>query len=65
MGSESLSFLGPKIWEMLPLDLKNSDSLDSFKSGKKTGDHKNVFVGSAKGIFTKQALYKYQNDFGS
>ena len=34
-GSESLSFLGPKIWEMLPVDLKNSDSLDSFKSGIK------------------------------
>ena len=31
-GSESLSFLRPKIWEMLPLDLKNSNSLDSFKS---------------------------------
>ena len=34
-GSESLHFLGPKIWEMLPLDLKNPDSLDSFKSGIK------------------------------
>ena len=33
--SESLSFLGPKIREMLPLDLKNSDSLGSFKSGIK------------------------------
>ena len=33
--SESLSFLGPKIWEMLPLDLKNSHSLDSLKSGIK------------------------------
>ena len=31
-GSESLSFLGRKTWEMLPLDLKNSDSLDSLKS---------------------------------
>ena len=31
-GSELLRFLGPKIWEMLPLDMKNSDSLDSFKS---------------------------------
>ena len=30
-GSESLSFLGRKIWEMLPLDLKSSDSLGSFK----------------------------------
>ena len=34
-GSELQSFLGPKIWEMLPLDLKNSDSLDSFQSGIK------------------------------
>ena len=34
-GSESLSFLVPKIWKMLPLDLKNSESLDSFKSGIK------------------------------
>ena len=34
-GSESLSFLGPKIWEMLALDLKNFNSLDSFKSGIK------------------------------
>ena len=43
-GSESLRFLGRKIWEMLPVDLgrkiwellpvdrKNPDSLDSFKS---------------------------------
>ena len=34
-GSELLRFLGPKIWEMLSLDLENSDSLDSFKSGIK------------------------------
>ena len=27
-GSELLSFLGPKIWEMLLIDLKTSDSLD-------------------------------------
>ena len=33
--SESVSFLGHKIWEMLPIDLKTSDSLDSFKSGIK------------------------------
>ena len=34
-GAESLRFLGPTIWEMLPVDLKISDSLDSFKSGIK------------------------------
>ena len=33
--SESLSFLGPKKWEVLALDLENSDSVDSFKSGIK------------------------------
>ena len=33
--SELQSFLRPKIWEMLPLDLKNSDPLDSIKSGIK------------------------------
>ena len=32
MVQNHLGFLGPKIWEMLPLDLKNSDFLDSFKS---------------------------------
>ena len=35
LGSDSLKFLGPKIWEMLPLDLKNSDSLYPCKSGIK------------------------------
>ena len=31
-GSESLSFLGSKTWKMLPIDLTNSDSIDSLKS---------------------------------
>ena len=52
-GSESLSFLGPKIWKMLPRDLKNCGSLDSFKSGIKNWPPQNVLVGSVKGIFTK------------
>ena len=30
-GTESLSFLGPKIWNLVPMKLKQSDSLDSFK----------------------------------
>ena len=35
-GSEPLDFLGSKkIWEMLLFDLKNSDSLSSFRSGIK------------------------------
>ena len=30
-GSESVRFLGPKIWEMLPDNFKNKDSVESFK----------------------------------
>ena len=30
-GTESASYLGPKIWEQIPAEIKNKDSLDSFK----------------------------------
>ena len=30
-GTESLSFLGPKIWDLVPVELKQSDTLYSFK----------------------------------
>ena len=30
-GSESVRFLGPKVWEMLPENLKNKESVESFK----------------------------------
>ena len=31
-GTESLSFLGPKIWELVPEDAKQSESLRIFKN---------------------------------
>ena len=31
-GTESLSFLGPKIWDLVPLDIKQSENIDIFKS---------------------------------
>ena len=31
-GTESLSFLGQKIWDLIPVELKKSENLDSFKS---------------------------------
>ena len=31
-GSESASYLGPKIWEEIPTDIKNKDSLIGFKN---------------------------------
>ena len=30
-GLESIRFLGPKIWESLPNNLKNKESIESFK----------------------------------
>ena len=35
-GTESLSFLGPKIWKLVPLEIKNSTSLHIFKNKIKT-----------------------------
>ena len=34
-GLESIRGLGPKIWESLPNDLKNKESIDSFKTAIK------------------------------
>ena len=31
-GTETVSFLAPKIWDILPKDIKDSQSLDIFKS---------------------------------
>ena len=31
-GTQSLSYLGPKLWEMIPNDIKNSRSVTKFKS---------------------------------
>ena len=35
-GSETISFLGPKIWELLPSNIKNSENLSILKSNMKS-----------------------------
>ena len=30
-GTESASYLGPKIWEQIPAEIRDKESLDSFK----------------------------------
>ena len=35
-GTESLSFLGPRIWKLVPLEIKKSTSLQIFKNKIKT-----------------------------
>ena len=34
-GSESISYLGPKIWDIVPLEVKELTSLNAFKNGIK------------------------------
>ena len=34
-GSETISFIGPKIWELLPSNIKDSENLNIFKSNIK------------------------------
>ena len=34
-GFESIRYIGPKIWESLPQDLKNKETIDSFKTAIK------------------------------
>ena len=35
-GTETVSFLAPKIWDILPKKMKDSESLDIFKTKTKT-----------------------------
>ena len=40
-GSESISYLGPKIWDIVPLELKELTNLNAFKKGIKKWQPKN------------------------
>ena len=37
-GTESASYLGPKIWEQISAEIRNKESLDSFKEKSKNGN---------------------------
>ena len=50
-GTESLSFLGPKIWDVVPEDTKQSESLKTFKINSKSGYLEDVLVDYAVFIF--------------
>ena len=40
-GSESIFYLGPKIWDIVPLEVKELTSLNAFKKGIKKWQPKN------------------------
>ena len=50
-GTESSGYLGLKIWELDPVQLKNAESLEAFKSGIKNGRQKSTLVGSVRHTF--------------
>ena len=43
-GSETLSHLPPKIWELVPVETKNVESVACFKRSIKNGNQQTVFV---------------------
>ena len=43
-GTESASYLGPKIWEQIPVEIKNKDSLDVLRKKLKNGNLLSVHV---------------------
>ena len=56
-GTESFSFLGPKIWELVPEDIKKSGSLEVFKRKIKKCVPSNVLADYA--VFTYKILVSY------
>ena len=57
-GLEIISFLGPKIWNILPDRLKNANSIEAFKIQIKNGSLKIVPVGFARFMLKMSVLFK-------
>ena len=52
-GTETVSFLAPKIWDILLKEIKDSESLDIFKRKIKNGFHENAIVDFIKHMYRK------------
>ena len=50
-GTKSLSFLGPKIWELLPLEIKSFQTLPELKKKLNHESQKIILTGSVKLTF--------------
>ena len=49
--TESISYLGPKIWHIVPLELKELTSVAAFKKVLKSEIQKTVHVGYVKNTY--------------
>ena len=52
-GTETVSFLAPKIWDILPKEIKDSESLDISKRKIKNGFHWNALADFVKHMYRK------------
>ena len=50
-GSESISYLSPKIWDIVPLELKELTGLNAFKKVLKNGNQKTVLAGYVRNTY--------------
>ena len=48
LGSESVSYLGPKIWELIPTAIRQMDTFSGFKKAIKNGNLLTAHAGFAK-----------------
>ena len=62
-GSESVRYLGSKIWEIIPTHIKRLDIIDKFKMLLKNGNQNLVHVDYAKSIYKIQATCRLQHKF--
>ena len=58
-GSETLSHLAPKIWELVPEEIKKLESVASFKNAIKKGNRQTVLAVYAEHIYFRLALCNY------
>ena len=59
-GTESISFLGPKIWDMLPGKLKNIETLEVFKKEIKIWKPDNCPCRLCKGFYCRRFPCTFQ-----
>ena len=62
-GTETLTFLGPRIWEIVPDYIKKSNSFEEFKLKIKLWNPETVHTGYAKGSSHKLVFYNMPFDF--
>ena len=62
-GSESIRYLGPKIWEIIPTHVKGLDTIDKFKVAITNGNQNLLCVGYVISIYKILTIYRLEHKF--